>query len=133
MTRKEATEFINSLVSLRKNAEDKHASAAAHVYKKMKFNGELIEVGTRINWHGTIKRAAVDLYDTAENTPEKAPTLWEDIAYKEGYRIIPESITVGTAFEKNEIGWWNDKLYLSKVDNNVYTPEQYQNNWEEIE
>ena len=37
-----------------------------------------------------------------ENNSDNAPTLWEDIAYKEGYRIIPETITAETAFMKNE-------------------------------
>ena len=49
--------------------------------------------------------AAVDLYDTETNSPENAPTLWETLNYKDGYRIIPETITVGTAFSKGEIGW----------------------------
>ena len=77
-------------------------------------------------------RAAVDLWDTKENNPDNAPTLWEDIAYKEGYRIIPETITAGTAFMKDERGWWKDILYKSILDNNVWTPEQYPSGWEEV-
>ena len=76
--------------------------------------------------------AAVDLWDTKENNPDNAPTLWEDIAYKEGYRIIPETITAGTAFMKDERGWWKDTLYKSTLDNNVWTPEQYPSGWEEV-
>jgi hypothetical protein len=37
------------------------------------------------------------------------------------------------AFSKDECGWWNDKLYKSLIDANVYTPEQYEAGWEEIE
>ena len=90
----------------------------------------MIKVGTRINWNGVLKRASVDLYDTLENNPDNAPTLWEDIEYKEGYRIIPQTITVGTAFSKDELGWWEDTLYKSLLDNNVWTPEQYPSGWE---
>lgn len=50
--------------------------------------------------------------------------------YREGIRIIPNPITVGLAFAKDELGWWGDTLYRSKVDNNVYTPEEYPDNWE---
>ena len=89
--------------------------------------------GTRINWNGTVKRAAVDLWDTAENTPDTAPDLWEDLDYINGYRVIPETITVGTAFQAGEIGWWDGVLYESLIDANVYTPEAYPDGWQLVE
>lgn len=109
--------------------EDKVASETPELFARLNQNGELIKVGTRINWNGVLKRASVDLYDTLENNPDNAPTLWEDIEYKEGYRIIPQTITVGTAFSKDELGWWEDTLYKSLLDNNVWTPEQYPSGW----
>ncbi len=110
--------------------EDKVASETPELFARLNQNGELIKVGTRINWNGVLKRASVDLYDTLENNPDNAPTLWEDIEYKEGYRIIPQTITVGTAFSKDELGWWEDTLYKSLLDNNVWTPEQHPSGWE---
>lgn len=110
--------------------EDKIASETPELFARLNQNGELIKVGTRINWNGVLKRATVDLWDTKENNPDNAPTLWEDIEYKEGYRIIPQTITVGTAFIKNECGWWEDKLYKSLLDNNVWTPQQNPSGWE---
>lgn len=130
MTREEARLFIESLSALRDGATDAQASVAAYVYPTLKEDFSLIHAGTRINWNGTIKRAAVDLWDTEENNPINAPILWEDINYKEGYRIIQETITVGTAFGINECGWWNDVLYKSVIDSNVYTPDQYPAGWE---
>ena len=111
------------------NLEDKVASETPELFDRLKENGELIKVGTRINWNGVLKRASVDLWDTKENNPDNAPSLWEDIEYKEGYRIIPNTITVGTAFSKDECGWWNDTLYKSLLDNNVWTPEQNPSGW----
>ena len=90
----------------------------------------VISVGTRINWRGTLKRASVDLWDRAEYNPDNAPSLWEDIAYRDGIRIIPEVITVGKAFAKDELGWWGDTIYKSLRDANVHTPEQYPAGWE---
>lgn len=110
--------------------EDDKASLTPELFTRLNENGELIKVGTRINWNGVIKRASVDLWDTKENNPDNAPTLWEDINYKEGYRIIPETITVGTAFSKDELGWWKDTLYKSLIDNNVWTPDAYPTSWE---
>ena len=129
MTRSEAQKLIADIVKLRESATDAQASSAVSVYPTLKQDGSLITSGTRINYNGTIIRAAVDLYDTETNSPENAPVLWETLNYKDGYRIIPEVITVGTAFSKGELGWWNDELYKSLVDSNVYTPDQYAPNW----
>ena len=110
--------------------DDKIASETPELFGRLNENGELIPSGTRINWNGVLKRASVDLWDTLENNPDNAPTLWEDIEYREGYRIIPETITVGTMFSKDECGWWKDELYKSLIDNNVWTPEQNPSGWE---
>lgn len=111
---------------------DADASNSVLLYPTLKSDGSLIKADTRINWNGTLKRAAVDLWDTAENTPDVATDIWEDINYKNGYRIIPETITAGLAFSKDEIGWWGDVLYKSIYDGaNVWTPEQYAAAWEE--
>lgn len=112
--------------------DDATASRAVEFHPGMKYDGSLITAGTRINWHGTLKRAAVDIWDTKENNPDNAPTLWEDIAYRDGFRVIPEIITATLAFKEGELGWWNDKLYRSKVNGNVYTPAVYPDNWEEV-
>lgn len=133
MTKKEAKAFINSLIKMRDGSTDAIASTAIDVFPTIKEDSALIKVGTRINWNGVLKRAAVDLYDTIENNPDNAPTLWEDINYREGYRIIPETITVGTAFAKDELGWWGDELYKSLIEVNVYTPIAYPAGWEKIQ
>ena len=132
MTKPEMKAFISALVKMRESVSDASASASPYLYPTLKANGSLIKSGTRINHNGTIKRAAVDLYDTAENTPNNAPSLWEDIEYKEGYRLIPETITAGTAFTKDECGWWKDKLYKSLIDSNIWTPDTYPSGWKEV-
>ena len=112
--------------------DDATASTAPELFPRLKGDGSLVKAGTRICWGGTLKRAAVDLWDNAESTPDAAPTLWEDVLYRDGIRIIPETITVGLAFAKGEQGWWGDVLYASTMDANVYTPEQYPAGWEII-
>ena len=109
--------------------DDKVASTAVDLFPKLKEDGALVPSGTRINWNGTLKRAAADLWDTVENNPDNAPTLWEDIAYREGYRIIPETITATLAFAKGERGWWGDELYESELNGNVYTPALHPDGW----
>ena len=112
--------------------DDKDASEVPTLFPRLKQDGSLVRAGTRICHNGEVKKAAVDLWDTADNSPDNAVTLWETLDYKDGYRIIPSVITVTGAFAKGERGWWNGKLYESKVESNVYTPEQYADNWTEV-
>ena len=112
---------------------DAEASSVAALYPTLTYDGQLVKAGTRINWYGQLKRAAVDLWDTKTNTPDNAPSLWEDINYKDGYRIIPGVITAGTAFARGERGWWKDELYESRMAANVYTPDEYPSGWRLVE
>lgn len=132
MKRAEAIYLRSIVEKASASLDDKTASTASMLFPKLKQNGALISAGTRINWNGTIKKASVDLWDTAENNPDNAPSLWADIEYKDGYRIIPDTLTVTTAFAKDECGWWNGVLYRSLMDGNVYTPAVYLAGWEKV-
>ena len=129
MTRAEALLLRAIVEQAAESLDDQTVSTAPTLLRRLKQDGKLVSAGTRINWGGTIKRAAVDLWDTAGNTPDAAPTLWEEIDYRDGYRVIPSVITAGTAFALDVLGWWGGKLYKSKLAANVYTPEQYPAGW----
>lgn len=111
---------------------DADASMSVELFPKLKQDGALIEAGTRINWKGKVMRAAVALWDREENDPDHAPTLWSELEYRDGIRVIPETIDVTKQFSEGELGWWGDVLYRSKVNGNVYTPAQYALNWEVV-
>lgn len=130
MKRSEAIRLREIIEIASASLEDKIASECAVLFPALKLDGSLIKAGTRINWKGVIKRAAVDLWATEENSPDTAPTIWEDLEYKNGYRIIPEVITVGKAFAKDECGWWGNILYKSLKEANVHTPDEYPSGWE---
>lgn len=132
MTRKEALRLRAIVEQAATSLDDKTASVAWMLFQKLRQDGTLVKAGTRINWNGTLKRAVADLWDTESNNPDNAPALWADLVYKDGYRIIPETITVATAFSEGEYGWWGDELYRSKVNSNVYTPAVYPDNWEKV-
>lgn len=121
------------IASLVESLDDATASTVIPLYPGMRYDGTLIKAGVRINWHGVLKRAAVDLWDREDSNPDNAPGLWEDVLYRDGYRIIPDVITAGLAFSNGEKGWWGDVLKESTVDNNTYTPEQYPDNWKDVE
>lgn len=132
MKRSDAVKLRSAIETAAGSLDDKTASTAAAMFPRLRGDGALIRAGTRINWNGTVKRAAVDLWDTAENAPDHAEALWEDIAYRDGYRIIPDAITAAGAFALGEYGWYGDALYRSKLAANVYTPVQYRDGWEVV-
>lgn len=109
---------------------NKTASGMVELYSTLKQDGSLIKAGTRINWGGWLKQAAVDLWDSEENDPDHAPALWAKILYKDGVRVIPDVISAAEAFAKDELGWWDGAIYKSKIPANTYTPEQYPDGWE---
>lgn len=133
MTRTEALRLRAIVEQAAASLPDKEASESAALFPRLTQGGGLVSAGTRINWNGLIKRAAVDLWDTDTNTPDNAPTLWEDIAYRQGYRIIPATITAGAAFAQGECGWWGDVLYKSLIASNVWTPDAYPAGWEAVQ
>lgn len=132
MKRSEALKLRSLIEQAVISLPDKEASEGASLFPRLKGDGSLVKAGTRINWKGTIKRAAVALWDREDSNPEKAPTLWEDIAYYNGVRIIPKTITATSAFALDELGYWNGTVYRSKRDGNVFTPDVTPEWWEAI-
>ena len=126
----EAYQLRAAMSTAAEDMTDATASKCAALFPTLKGDGSLVKAGTRINWKGKVIRAAVDLWDTEQNDPDHAPTLWSELEYRDGIRVIPETIDVTTQFHEGELGWWGDVLYRSKVNGNVYTPEQYAANWE---
>lgn len=134
MTREQAKLLRALIEQASESLPDKEASQGAVLFPRLKQDGKLIKAGTRINWHGVVKRAAVDLWDTPENTPDSTLSLWEDLAFKDGWRIIPKVITAGLAFQPGEKGWWEDALYESiHPTANTWTPDEYPPAWKKAE
>lgn len=133
MTRDEALKLRSIVEQASTSLDDQTASEGVQLFPRMKYNGALIKGGTRINWNGELKRAAVDLWDNEENNPDKAPDLWEDVAYINGVRKIPETITSTLAFKLDELGWWEGKVYRSKRDGNTYNPSVTPEWWETVD
>lgn len=133
ITRNKALKIRSLIMNSAGEMNDANASVVPEIFPRLKDNGALVSAGTRINWKGQLKKANADTWDTAENNPDNAPTLWEDLNYMNGYRVIPETITVTTSFSKGEKGWWRDSAYESIYDGlNVWTPIQFPAGWSKI-
>ena len=127
----QAMKLRAAMVTASESLDDKTASTAPEMFGKLKQSGALVKAGTRINWNGVVKKANVDLWDTAENSPENAPDLWSDLAFHDGYRIIPTVFTAEIAFSEGETGWWEQDggYYTANASGTVWTPAEYPSAW----
>ena len=75
MKRDKAEKLRSLIVKASVSLPDKEASEGSELFPTLAADSSLIPAGTRINWNGVLKRAAVDLWDTAESTPDNAPSL----------------------------------------------------------
>ena len=132
MTKEEALQLRSAVEIASESLIDQTASTVPELFKKLTGSGKAIQAGTRINWNGTLKRAAVALWDREDQDPDHAPELWTDLDYVDGVRKIPDTITAALAFTKGELGWRNGVIYKSLVDGNVWTPEVYAAAWEVV-
>lgn len=130
MKRSEAVEMRRAIEHGAASLSDKEVSVTPEILPRMRYTGKAIDAGTRINWYGKVKSAAVTLWDREDNDPDHAPGLWRDVNYKNGIRVIPEYITATEPFSEGERGIdEDDVVWISKYNNNVYTPKQYAANW----
>lgn len=135
MKRSEALRYREFIENCAMTASDQEVSKFPQYTQEMAFSGKLIKAGTRINWNGVIKKAAVDVWDTQENSPDNVPTLWADVDYVDGVRKIPSTASgifdVSAQFAEGEEGYSaiDGLVYISQVNGNVYTPQLVPGNW----
>lgn len=132
ITRQKAMRIREIAAGAAAELEDAAASQVAELFPRLTRDGKRIEAGTRICWKSVVRKAAVDLWDTAENDPDHAPSLWEAVYYVDGYRVIPETVSAAAAFDKGERGIWKGAVYESLQENNVWNPEQFAAGWNKL-
>ena len=132
MTRAEAIRLRAAMEKAAESLDDRTASGAPDLFRRMTGSGSLVEAGTRINWNGTVKKAAAALWDREDQDPDHAPELWADLDYVDGIRKIPDVITAEQAFALDELGWRGGVVYRSLQNGNVWLPENYPAGWEAL-
>ncbi len=134
MNLQQARKLRAAMVAASAGMDDRAGSEAPQMFGRLTQDGSLIRAGTRINWDGQLMKANTDLWDTAENTPDKAPELWTEVAYRNGYRVIPETFTAENAFMKGETGYSraDGNYYEAQADGTVFPPQEYPSVWKQV-
>ena len=94
------------------------------------FTAKDVQDRVRVEYVGKLYVVTQPHKVQADWTPDVAVSLYEEVQYRGGYRVIGEYITAENPFSAGEEGIdAQDVVWVSKYDNNVYTPAQYEANW----
>ena len=122
---------INALIKLREMATDEQALEAADLYPSWK-EGQNYNAGERVMHEGILYKVLTDHVSQTDWTPSLAVSLFTKILIPNDNLIYdweqPESTN---PYMKDDKVLYNDALWISIIDNNVWEPGVY--GWEKIE
>ena len=79
VTHAQAVSVRTAIETAVQSLDDNASAAVVSLFPSLKQDGSLVKAGTKINWHGKIVKALVDLWDREEHNPDNAPTLWVEL------------------------------------------------------
>lgn len=115
---------------------DEEALEVSNVYPPYVV-GKSYKAGERFTY-GTNAVGDAQLYSvvqahtsSAEWTPDSTPALYTPIGLtSEGYPVWSRPTGAHDAYNKDDIVEYNETLYKSLMDGNIYSPEEYPQGWE---
>lgn len=132
MKRQDAKKFINSLVNLRSSATDEQAVEAPAVYPEWKAEIEYA-VDDRVLFGGVLYKVLQAHTSQEAWTPVDAASLFAKVLIPDEETIYeweqPDSTNPYMTGDKVS---YNGKVYISIVDNNVWSPDTA-GVWEEVQ
>lgn len=128
MTKSEAKLFVESFVKLRNIVTDDISLQVPNLYPVWKV-GVSYNVGERVLYNKILYKVLQSHTSQEAWTPEDAPSLFAQVLIPDG-NVIPEWAQPDStnAYMTGDKVMYNDKVYISIVDNNVWAPDAY--GWE---
>ena len=94
--------------------------------------GKKVLAGKRLWWDGRLWKTTQYIQELLSNwTPEAAVSLFTEVSVAE-IREITDPIPAENPFMKDEKGRWKGEVYVSQIDNNIWTPDAYPAGWQKI-
>jgi hypothetical protein len=130
MTKKEAMLFIDAFVKLRGLATDEMSLQVPNLYPTWKV-GVSYKTGDRVLYNNILYKVLQDHTSQETWTPVDAPSLFAKVLIP-NENVIPEWEQPDSTnpYMNGDKVIYNDKTWISTVDNNVWEPGIY--GWEEI-
>lgn len=138
MTRKEAKQFIKSLLNLRSGATDELAVESMGIYPEWKPDTEYI-VDARVRYNELLYKCRQEHTSQEIYTPDMIPAVWAVInEANKGTIADPIPAVAGMLYEKDKYYVYNDIIYLCIREDAEggtvlqFTPDQLIGNYFEI-
>lgn len=92
--------------------------------------------GVRARYNGRLYRCEQAHTSQSIYPPDIIPALWTEVARPGEIPVWRQPTGAQDAYNKGDKVWYPDKdttVYVSLVDNNVWSPEAYSSGWEAVE
>ena len=132
-----AEQFRKAVQMFAASLDDEKAMEIATIYDPWQAGkpysaGEFVTYGVNGVGDPQLYKVAQAHTSQADWTPDKTPALFVAIGLDEkGYPVWSQPTGAHDAYNKGDIVDYNDTLYQSLVDGNVYSPEAYPAGWAE--
>ena len=132
MTREEAKAFINSFVKLRNLATDEMSLQVPNLYPTWKSE-EDYSVNDRVIYNDILYKVLTSHTSQATWTPDTSASLFAKVLIP-NTDVIPEweQPDSTNGYMAGDKVTYNGKVYVSLIDNNVWSPEAYPAGWQEV-
>lgn len=134
MNRAQMQKIIDALVRMREGASDEQALNAIALYPAWKPD-TAYSVGGRIR-HGNKLYRCVQAHTSQTGwEPDATPALWTEVAKPGEIPVWKQPTGAQDAYQTGDKVWYPEKdttVYVSLMDNNVWSPEQYPQAWEAV-
>lgn len=129
MTRNEARAFVNAFVKLRELAADEVALQVPNLYPVWKEEISYV-AGERVLFDDVLYKVLQNHTSQAGWEPNVAVSLFTKVLIPDE-NVIPEweQPESTNPYMKGDKVMYGGKVYVSLIDNNTYSPEQYPAGW----
>ena len=131
MTKGEAKLFIESLIKLRNIVTDEMSLQVPNLYPVWKKD-VAYKTGERVLYNDTLYKVLQDHTSQETWTPVDAPSLFAQVLIP-NENVTPEWVQPDStnAYKSGDKVLFNGQVYVSTVDNNVWSPDAY--GWQIVE
>lgn len=130
MTREEAQAFITAIVNIRKSVNDDTALSTKAVFPRWRADKDYV-VDDRVRFDDNLYKCLLAHSSQESWKPNVSSSLWAKVLIPDP-NVIPEWEQPNSTnpYKKGDKVMYNNKKWISTVDNNVWTPGEY--GWDEI-
>ena len=112
---------------------DDEALQFVELFPNWSGSGVSYTLNTRVRYDGVLYRALQDHVSQEPWTPASAASLWSKVLIEDS-NVVPEweQPDSTNGYMTGDKVTYNGKVYVSLIDNNVWSPEAYPAGWQEV-